>query len=325
MNIFGWRVIKSSIGIVLAMYLARFFNLSYAASAGLIAILSIQATKRQTYETSKRRIISVFIGLSLSALIFKVFGFEIYSLGIFLIIFLPILNRLKLQDGLMINMVLVTHILDFGDISLAILFNEIMLFSIGIVTGIILNIHMPSKENKIKSQQILIEYYMRKILYIYSLELKNTCYLGSDEVDILKTLKSAIKEGQKLAYQHLENNFFETSQIYVSYMSMRKKQLFLLESMKRHIGGTILSQEVAEEISGLTQHVARDLDIRKLDTKALKELTSILEKYRKSPLPATRQGFEDRARLFLFISDLNEFLKLKQEFLNEYNNKAMEK
>ena len=47
----------------------------------------------------------------------------------------------------------------------------------------------------------------------------------------------------------------------------------------------------------------------------LEELTIIHEKMKTVPLPQARAEFEDRANLFILMERLEEFLKIKRDFI----------
>ena len=55
----------------------------------------------------------------------------------------------------------------------------------------------------------------------------------------------------------------------------------------------------------------KDNDVKDL----ISELSLIIEKMKIQPLPAVRLEFEDRARLFILLTRMQEFLEIKQKFM----------
>lgn len=317
MKFLGLRTLKSSIGVVMAIYVATMLGLDFPVSAGLIAILSILDTKRQTWIVAGKRALSAVIGLSIAVAAFWIFGFHIYTLGIFLMLFIPIINSLNLNEGTMTNIVLVTHLLSYGEITTHALANEFALMGIGIASGLLLNMHIPSKENKVRTSQLEIEEKMKKVLQVFALELKNACDLSAGE-NSLQELRQTLREGKSYAYQYMNNYFFIDNSYYVEYMVMRKRQYDRLKAMSLHIDGVILTQDAAKDVSAFTELVASGIRECNTGKELLEQLEVLLDKYRFGELPQTRQAFEDRARLFLFINELQTMIQIKVEFMEEY-------
>lgn len=61
----------------LAILLSEFLGLSYAISAGIIAILSISDTRRSTAKLAYNRFMSMLLALLLGSLAFQILGFNL--------------------------------------------------------------------------------------------------------------------------------------------------------------------------------------------------------------------------------------------------------
>ena len=110
-------VIKNAIGATIAILIAQLFKLTNVMTAGVIVLLSIQNTRKESLSIAFKRLIATFIALLITPIIFKLFSFNPFSFGVFLLIFIPILIRFNLQDGIVVNSVLVTHLIIDKDIS----------------------------------------------------------------------------------------------------------------------------------------------------------------------------------------------------------------
>ena len=103
------KVLKVTIGAFLAILIANLLGISYSTSAGVITILSIQNTKRETLLLVGKRIGAFFIALIIAFLIFHLFGYQVLAIGCFLLLFSSFCYLCSLQDGLVMNTVLMFH------------------------------------------------------------------------------------------------------------------------------------------------------------------------------------------------------------------------
>ena len=85
------KVIRIALASLLAILAADVLGLKYSATAGIIALLSIQDTKRETVWGAVRRCISYIAAVGVSWVVFHFFGFHAYSYGVFLLIFVVLL------------------------------------------------------------------------------------------------------------------------------------------------------------------------------------------------------------------------------------------
>src|SRR5690554_1384399 len=107
----GYRTLKTAVGAAIAIIIAEYIGLSYAAAAGVITILSVQSTKRKSIEIALRRLGSTTLALLVAVLVFLLMGYSAISFGVYLFIFIPIAAAFRLNDGIVPSTVLVTHLL----------------------------------------------------------------------------------------------------------------------------------------------------------------------------------------------------------------------
>ena len=65
---------KMTVSATIALIIANLLNLNYATVASVIAILSIQDTRKKALVIGKNRIVACLIGLALSAIIYSFIG-----------------------------------------------------------------------------------------------------------------------------------------------------------------------------------------------------------------------------------------------------------
>ena len=161
MRFIGVRTWKTGIGAVIAMIIAKELGLSYWVSAGIITILSIQSTKR---ESLKIAIESVIIALIVSSVLFLALGFNSVVFGLYILVFIPLTVKLKVTDGIVVSSVLVTHLLVEKQVNSYWIINELGLMLVGVLVALILNSYMPKYEEKVKED---IDYISEKIKEIF--------------------------------------------------------------------------------------------------------------------------------------------------------------
>ena len=59
------KVLKIAVGSSMAVVVAQFFNLQYATSAGIIALLTVQDTRRDTIQLTAERLLSFLLAVAL--------------------------------------------------------------------------------------------------------------------------------------------------------------------------------------------------------------------------------------------------------------------
>lgn len=313
MKFIGYRTLKTGIGAAIAMIIAKQLGLQYAASAGIITILSIQNTKKQSVKIAIQRIVSFILALSIAAILFKALGYYFLTFGMFLLVFIPLVVRFNLEQGIVVSSVLVTHLLAEKSVGMFWICNELSLVLVGVGVALLLNLYMPSIEGQIKQDQIYIEEKMKEILLQMVRAFKENCNSINEE-DLFNNLKNRLHSARSNAYNNLNNYFLADGSYYVEYMEMRIQQFETIKRMKEHFQRFFMAYEQTIMIANFTEQVAHSIYEQNTCEYLLKELNALRESFRKMPLPDTREEFENRAMLFQFINDMEQFLAIKKEF-----------
>ena len=307
------KLTKIAIGSVVSIFLADMLGLNYSTSAGIITLLTIQDTSRETIVISVKRIFAFLLATIFSYIIFHLAGYHVFSYGIFLFLFIACCIPLHLGDAVSINAVLSTHYLLEKEMSLSLIGNEALLLFIGAGIGTLLNLYMPGKGKEIRSMQHRLEEDMRAVL------LRMSKYITkedrSDYTGIcFDKLQADIAAGQKQAFAYMNNTFFQESKYFIAYMNMREQQTVVLRDIYKKILSvrTVLPQteQVAELFYEISVTFGESNNARDL----LVKLSQLLVKMQDSKLPETREEFEDRAVLYAILRYLEYFLELKKEF-----------
>ena len=315
MSYFDHRVIKTAFGTFLAIYLAQIMGISYGVTAGIVTIISIQTTKKESVKIAVERFIASLIGLFIAAIFFYFFGYTPFVFGLFILIFMPVCLRFNLFQGFLVTVVLATHILTEKNLSLKILSNEILILVLGALIAIILNLYMPDVTKKIKYTQENVDNLMKKILSYMSDELI-TGAIFIDEDKIFKELRKELDIGRDLAYKDYNNALFYGSRYEIEVFNMKRAQYKILVRMRRHFYKFFISSEHTFIISEFTRKVGSSIGVDKLYLEALAELEALREKFKN--MPKSRVEFESRAVLLQFFNDIEEFLEVKKDFMKKY-------
>jgi len=313
------RAIKMAVGALLATLLAEFIGLSSATTAGVIVLLSLGKTKRMSLEHAWIRVKAVALALVLGSVMFSLFGFGILVFGMFLMIFVPVMLKLKLEGGLIIGTVLVTHLKNAAVIDVAILYNTIMLFVLGVTVALMFNLYMPSMKKHITFDQRFIEEKFRVILLGFS----NKLTVGEDKHDVFyqqlfTETRTRIAGAIKKAKMAQENNWNDEPLYELKYLLMRRTQFDVLERMAELMERLSMTDlPAATLISELIGKAALALEEFNTGDTLLLELEKVSTTCRGGVLPKSREEFENRAVLFQYLAEFRYFLELKKQFSDD--------
>lgn len=317
MNNLTYRTLKMSVGFAIAVLAAQALHLNFAVSAGIIAMLNMLDSKKESARVAWRRVYSSAAGLLLAVLVFSLLGYKTINLAVFLLIFIPLAIRFKAREGIIVNTVLASHLLTFHTISMQILVNEFTLVILGALTALLVNLHMPNQENELKEMQTEIEQKIRTLLWTMSLNIRNLCNIHDEEPSMIE-LEALIKEAKQLSYIYMNNHFLNENSYYLEYFQLRLTQLYRLMYMREHLDMVFVNQGEAMVLSTFTGRLAYEYDEGNDGKSLLLRLQEIREEFQSSELPKSRLEFENRAALFQYLNDLEEFVSLKVRFSEKF-------
>jgi uncharacterized membrane protein YgaE (UPF0421/DUF939 family) len=313
MKFIGYRTLKTAVGAAIAMLIAASLGLKYGTAAGVIVILSVQSTKRQSIRVAIQRMGACFLALFLASVLFNLLGYNAYVFAVFLLIFIPSAARFKFNEGIVVSSVLVTHLLVEKSTSPSLIGNELLLMLIGVGVALVMNLYMPSVDKKIKKSQGDIEELIREILRQMSSALRE-CSVSLKEEELFNNLERKIKKGRERAYRSLNNSLFSDNSYYAKYMDMRYQQLKALKNMRKHFDKFSITYKQSEMIAMFTLKLSNSIHEYNTAEGLLKSLQDLRESFKAMELPKTREEFENRAMLYQFLNDLEQFLLIKSDF-----------
>lgn len=315
MNREKWlKGLKLAVGAVLAIALADLIGLKYSATAGIITILSIQNTKKETLQVAGRRAAAFVCALAVGAVCFWMLGFTIPAFAVYLFIFSCICLRFRWPEAISMDSVLVSHFLAEQSMAPELLGNECLLFLIGVGFGILANLHLHGKADEFEALAAQFDALMRKALGLVRLQLTDEA--DSQEVRAgLAELDDALKRLQDCAHRNWNNTLLHPDSYETDYADMRSGQasvlhhIFDCENLLERIPSQ--AKMVAELLARVETEYAQENTVESL----LDHMEEVYAHMRREELPRTREEFEARAVLFYVLRQIEEFLWIKRKFV----------
>lgn len=307
------KTIKISLGCCIAFFIAETFSLNFSTSVITITLLSILNTKKDTFLIAGKRLLSFFVAVLTSIFIFPLLNYSLLSLGIYLALYQLFCQLLYLTEGFSMSTVLMLHLWKNQEISVPLFTNELYLMLIGISMGIVMNLYMPNKVEKIQTAQREIEEKMAEILFTMSRAIFQE-YLSEYITKSLTELENLLSSSLAHAQYTQKNFFFKDMSYYVTYMQMRSEQTVLLKQIHQNLPRLQEPYLQTNLVSKFMRIVAISLENYDNAEDLLKYLSLLKQKFRSASLPSSRQEFESRAVLYEIVNELHEMLILKRDF-----------
>lgn len=327
---------KTGIGSAIAILISESLGLLYSPSAGIITLLTIQNTKKDTLKIALKRFQAFVLAVIVAYLSFTAIGYTPVAFGGFVFLFVALCILFKLQDGIAMNAVLMTHFLIEQNMDFGLIMNEICILAIGMTIGIGLNLFMISNKKKIKQEQLFLEEDIKEALQGLAQMLRQkevyrpgvgiaqenedtVTYQYFDFMPIEKKLNRLLKS----AYEEAGNTILTDTRYLLSYLEMRKLQVNVLKDIMCNIAGIPVALRQTYPVAEFIESIASSFHERNNAIGLLKELEELKEHFRKEELPVTREEFEYRATLLQILKELEYFLWLKRNFIKELEEKNM--
>lgn len=313
-----FSALKTIIAALLAITIASFLQLENTVSAGTVAILTIQPTKKETIKTAANRVLAFICSMVIAFISFQLIGFNMPAFGVFLIFFIFVSNMLGYQHSVAMCAVIMSHFLRFGEMNFETIGNETLIFFIGVTIGVLANMHLRKNTNYITILKSKTDIQIKKILMLMSKRVLDNTIKGYDE-ECFDTLRRSIRQAKNVADANYNNQLRTKDRYDLDYIHMRDEQCQLLYEMFKNLRTIHTTPFTAHVISDFLVEMS-DVDDNHDATEDLMEKFKEIDMGMKSkPLPVTRPEFEDRAKLFMLLRDIEDFITLKLEFIDKYS------
>ena len=306
---------KNVIGAVAAILIANLFGLSFPLSAGIIAILSLLDSRKETIRVGVKRIITGILSLGVASLLFETAGYNLWALGAFILIISFFSYITNSAFSIASSLVLAGHIYGIGSISYQVFLNEVYILLIGVAMGFVLTLHMPDEEKNLKDGIRYVEEQYKNHLIVMAHNLRNHCVLESNTHTLFE-IEKRIKGCRTIAKRYKDNTLFGTGNFdYYKYFQMRLDQIYRLMHMKEKLEILFISHHEADKLSEFTEIISNRFSAHSPVNDLLQLTDEYYEYFRKRPLPKTREQFECRATLFQYLVEMDEFIRIKARYL----------
>lgn len=308
----GYRTIKTAIGTGVAILIAQKLGLSFYASAGIIAILCIQVTRKQSFRAALNRVLACLLGLAVGIVLYASLGFQPVTLTIMILAFLPLAVRFGIQEGFVTSMVVLLHLYSVQSIDPAVILNELFLILIGVGVALLANLYMPSLEKELKGMQAAVERNFSRIMQEFAYYLRHG-QSNWDGHEMIETEKMLL-EAKMLAARDEENRFGRKGEdTYYQYFLMRQKQFDYLERMLPVVSKLHAQVPQGQQIADFLDHLSHSIHPGNTAYRFLDKLDAMREKIRETPLPQTQEEFETQAALFYLLREIEQYLYIKHK------------
>lgn len=211
------------------------------------------------------------------------------------------------------NSVLVSHFVLMGNMDASQVVNEVLIFCIGVGIGIIANLHLHKKVYYIEKMKRETDEYIIRILKRMAERILDKD-LSDYNGDCFKSLEKLLREAKNIAEENYNNQFGKSDIFDIEYLAMRERQYIVLIEMYKNVSKLESKPITAERVAAFFANMANEFG-KDNDGKELMKQFAEMDMYMKSqPLPIKRQEFEDRARLFILMRKIEEFIYIKMEF-----------
>lgn len=310
--------IKMTLVGVITSLIARAIGLEYWLTAGIVAILSISMTKKDSLMSSIRRMIDAIFGLMFATLMFISFGYTFVVFSVFIFIFTFVSFKLKIHEGIVLSLVLVSHLLMEEQFDFNMIGNELAILFIAIGIAMLFNVIYPQNTEKVLDKHVKsTDQLIRDHLFMLSILIKDPDYHEEyyrHYAVLDKKISKMIDEVEMVDKDLL----FSNDHSYLAYFHMRKEQSSYIRHMYEQALKIKSLHPFALEISDFIKILASDIGLYDRATGQLRRLDLLLQRYKTAPLPVTREEFELRASLYQILNEIESFLMVKVEFHHTY-------
>jgi len=308
----GYRTIKTAIGTPIAITLAQLVGVTNYVSAGILTILCIQPSRKQSVMSAWNRFLACVLAIIFSFVFFKTIGYNPLSVGIMLMLFIPATVYLKISQGIATSSVIILQLYGAEHISARFIVEEFLLITFGVGVGLLVNLYMPSLENKLGRMQRKLEKNFQSILKEIALYIrnKNDSWDGKEITEV----EQILQEANDLVERDMENHLLRQKHPYQDYFMMRTEQFDLLKQMLPLVTKLPNMVTISDKIARFFEELSNSVHPGNTAELFLDELEKLKQKFDEEPLPVSQREFETRANLFRLLHDIEDYLILKKKF-----------
>lgn len=297
--------VKMLIGFMLGFLVAYFAKLPYSYTAGVIAILHLWYSRDTVFKAALTRLSASLVGLTVSALLFYLFGYEIWNLFLMVLVVLTILYLLRLEYGATIALVLIGQ--QWAEQTAWAPLNALFIMLIGTGAALFLNSITFRSGKNLNVMKAQLDHEISNVFATFN---------NSVPYDF-SIVKAVLKKTNETLQISLDNYRVANIDESFAYINTRASQISILERIVNDLNMQPASPYKDKIIDFLLLFKTR-IGTEDFATPLLDELEKLYGYYRGLPLPVTREEFEHRALLFVTLAHIKQFLDVKIAFHRDY-------
>nr|WP_295604508.1 aromatic acid exporter family protein [uncultured Terrisporobacter sp.] len=312
------KILKLSLGSSLAIFIAYFFQLQYAMVAGVITLLVVKDTKKETIKGAMGKLLGFILCTLYSYLCFNFLGYNLWSFSLYILIIISTCFVLNIRYVIAMCVVISSHYLLQESMSIYWVLNETGLFIIGAGIGIIINMFMFSNKEHIYEGQQKLQKQVSLILVEIS-EMINKPGRDNNIKHNISILSNLIDSSTKAAYFNINNNLLSDTKYFLDHMEIIKSQRNILNTLYDLVSQLNYLPAQGQIVSNFINKVGNTSFEVNTVNDLLNDLEKMYNDMKTHPLPQDRDEFENRAILFLCLIEMKKYLinRKKAQFLRD--------
>ena len=312
------KILKLSLGSSLAIFIAYFFQLQYAMVAGVITLLVVKDTKKETIKGAMGKLLGFILCTLYSYLCFNFLGYNLWSFSLYILIIISTCFVLNIRYVIAMCVVISSHYLLQESMSIYWILNETGLFIIGAGIGIIINMFMFSNKEHIYEGQQKLQKQVSLILVEIS-EMINKPGRDNNIKHNISILSNLIDSSTMAAYFNINNNLLSDTKYFLDHMEIIKSQRNILNTLYDLVSQLNYLPAQGQIVSNFINKVGNTSFEVNTVNDLLNDLEKMYNDMKTQPLPQDRDEFENRAILFLCLIEMKKYLinRKKAQFLRD--------
>lgn len=315
------NTIKFASASIISILIAMSLHLDFEVSAGIVTILTIQPTKKETVKTAFGRIIAFGVSFLISYIAFSLLGYTMTAFFVYLAVYIFICHIFGWQNTMTVNPVLTSHFLTHQAMTMHSVSNEIIIFVIGVGVGLIANMHLKKNVDYIEELKSSADNQIKRILIRTAERILEHDEEYYDDTCFVE-LKNDIRNAKNVAEENYNNQFGMDDTYDIEYIRMRDKQCWILYEMYKSVRHIETAPITAVHIADFLKEVAKvyhTINTGDAGRTLMAKFRLLDSEIKAHPMPVERKEFEDRARLFGLLRLIEEFIEIKIYFYDKYS------
>lgn len=315
----GLRVWKTAVGAILAIILAKALGLQFPYAAPIITLLTIRDTRLNTLDVVRQRFVATAISLVIANVLFFVLGFNVIAFGLYLLLFIPLADKFRSNEGISTSAVLVTHILSEGHQSAGLMVNEVALMLVGTGVAVAVNHYMPKMFRQIANDQEAIDEKFKELIKMLIERIHNDLPGGKEEELLFTEVQNLLEKATAAAQRNRDNYLMFELDYYTSYMEMRALEMELVASMASILDKYHFSKIKADMLEELLRTFLDTFESYDGGVGLMEVAEMAMAEIEEMPLPKTRDELQGHLYLHQFLNEFHHLVEIQEQFLSRLN------